>query len=197
LLLISQAGCPWPWSLVDFPSKWLTLALRFLAGADISPAAHAGSQATAPIIGLVGPITLCSRCLAGRGFTRQFDCRRRSFARWQALGSVSRSRDDYPALAEATIAGHPPGSSAGGERPKFGVLVDDQHMLVKFAGRGGTGDVVARRWCDLLILEGIALQVGTSHGIPAAHTNVIATPTMRFWKASDLIARGCAGGSQS
>src|SRR5271155_3133612 len=61
-----------------------------------------------------------------------------SFARWQALGRVSRSRDDYPALAEATILGHPPGSSAGGERPKFGVLVDDHHMLVKFAGRGGT-----------------------------------------------------------
>jgi hypothetical protein len=36
--------------------------------------------------------------------------------------------------------------------------------------------VVARRWCDLLILEGIALQVVASQGIPAAHTNVIETP---------------------
>jgi hypothetical protein len=68
-----------------------------------------------------------------------------SFARWQALAPVSRSRDDYPALAEATIAGHPPGSPAGGERPKFGALVDDRHRLVKFAGRGGMSDVVARR----------------------------------------------------
>ena len=33
-----------------------------------------------------------------------------SFARWQALESVSRTRNDYHALAEATIAGHPPGS---------------------------------------------------------------------------------------
>src|SRR5215471_7453598 len=74
-----------------------------------------------------------------------------SFARWQELEPVSRSRDDYPALAEATIAGHPPGSSAGGERPKFGALVGTQHRLLKFAGRGGISDAVARRWCDLLI----------------------------------------------
>src|SRR3990172_12589198 len=82
-----------------------------------------------------------------------------SFARWQALESVVRTRNDYPELAEATIAGRPPGSSAGGERPKFGVLVDDRHMLVKFAARGGAGDVVARRWCDLLVLEASALNV--------------------------------------
>jgi len=116
-----------------------------------------------------------------------------SFARWQALGPVSRSRDDYPALAEATIAGHPPGSSAGGERPKFGVLVDDHHMLVKFARRGGIGDVVARRWCDLLILEGIALQVVASHGIPAAHTNVIETPDYWFLESERFDRSGLRG----
>ncbi len=44
-----------------------------------------------------------------------------SFARWQALDSVAVTRSEYPTLADATIAGHPPGSSAGGERPKFGV----------------------------------------------------------------------------
>ena len=102
-----------------------------------------------------------------------------SFARWQQIELVSTGRDNYPTLAQATIAGHPPGSSAGGERPKFGVLVGNQHMLVKFAGRGGVGDMAARRWCDLLILEGIALQVVASHGIPAAHTNVI--ETLDYW----------------
>ncbi|MCK7494106.1 MAG: HipA domain-containing protein [Comamonadaceae bacterium] len=76
-----------------------------------------------------------------------------SFARWQALEPVHRTRDDYPALADATIAGRPPGSSAGGERPKFGVRVDGRQVLVKFAARGRTGDPVARRWCDLVILE--------------------------------------------
>ena len=116
-----------------------------------------------------------------------------SFARWQELRPVLRSRNDYPALAEATIAGHPPGSSAGGERPKFGVLVDDHHMLVKFAGRGGMGDAVARRWCDLLILEGMALQIVASHGIPAAPTNVIETPDYWFLESERFDRVGVRG----
>ena len=98
-----------------------------------------------------------------------------SFARWQALENEARTRHDYPGLAEATTAGLPPGSSAGGERPKFGVLVDGRHMLVKFAARGGAGDVVARRWCDLLVLEAIALNVVWSCGIRAAQTNIVET----------------------
>jgi hypothetical protein len=116
-----------------------------------------------------------------------------SFARWQGIELVSTSRDDYPALAQATIAGHPPGSSAGGERPKFGTLVGDQHMLVKFAGRGGIGDMAARRWCDLLILEGIALQVVASHGIPTANTNVIETPDYWFLESERFDRLGVRG----
>jgi len=96
-----------------------------------------------------------------------------SFARWQALDSPMVDRRDYPALAEAAIAGHPPGSSAGGERPKFGALVDGRHVLVKFAARGATGDVVARRWCDLLLLEALALDVIASRGMPAARAQLV------------------------
>jgi hypothetical protein len=96
-----------------------------------------------------------------------------SFARWQALETVVRTRHDYPELAVATIAGHPPGSSAGGERPKFGVFIDGRHVLVKFAARGGPGDVAARRWCDLLVLEALALNVVSSCGISAAPANSV------------------------
>jgi len=116
-----------------------------------------------------------------------------SFARWQALESAPRTRNDYPALADATIAGHPPSSSAGGERPKFGVPVDGRHMLVKFAARGGAGDVVARRWCDLLILEGIALEVVGSRGISAARTNVIETPSHWFLESERFDRIGVRG----
>ena len=116
-----------------------------------------------------------------------------SFARWQALENVPRTRDDYPALADATIAGHPPGSSAGGERPKFGVRVDGRHMLVKFAARGGARDAAARRWCDLLILEGIALDVVGSRGIPAAHTSVIETPSHWFLESERFDRAGVRG----
>lgn len=116
-----------------------------------------------------------------------------SFARWQGIELVSTSRDDYPALAQATIAGYPPGSSAGGDRPKFGTLVGNQHMLVKFAGRRGVGDTAARRWCDLLILEGIALQVVASHGITAANTNVIETPDYWFLESERFDRLGVRG----
>ena len=103
-----------------------------------------------------------------------------SFARWQALEMIETTRNDYAALAAATMAGHPPGSSAGGERPKFGVLVEGRHLLVKFAARGGPGDVVARRWYDLLVLEALALTVASAHGIAAANTNIVETPTHCF-----------------
>jgi HipA-like protein len=116
-----------------------------------------------------------------------------SFARWQALERVVKTRNDYPALAEATIAGHPPGSSAGGERPKFGILVDGRHMLVKFAGRGGAADVVARRWCDLLMLEALALTVVSSHGISAAHTNIVETPSHCFLESERFDRVGVRG----
>lgn len=101
-----------------------------------------------------------------------------SFTRWQALDVVAGTREDYPELAEATIAGHPPSSSAGGERPKFGVFVEGRHRLVKFATR--STDPVARRWCDLLVLEALALDVVSSCGIAAAPAHVVETPSHWF-----------------
>jgi hypothetical protein len=103
-----------------------------------------------------------------------------SFARWQSLNVTSATRYDYPTLANATVAGRPPGSSAGGEQPKFGAFVDGRHCLVKFAARGGSTDVVARRWCDLLILENIALELISAHGIAAARTALVEAPSYWF-----------------
>jgi hypothetical protein len=103
-----------------------------------------------------------------------------SFARWQLLENRAVTRDQYPAIATATIEGHPPGSSAGGERPKFGVLAEGRHRLVKFAARGTATDVVARRWCDLLVLEALALDAVGSRGIAAATTAVVEAPTHWF-----------------
>ena len=116
-----------------------------------------------------------------------------SFARWQALDIPLRTRNDYPQLAEATIAGHPPGSSAGGERPKFGAFVDGRHVLVKFAARGGAGDVVARRWCDLLVLEALALSVVASRGVPAAQTSIIDTDSHCFLESERFDRVGIRG----
>ena len=117
-----------------------------------------------------------------------------SFARWQALPLNRHSRSDYPTLADATIAGHPPGSSAGGERPKFGVLAGERHLLVKFAARGP--DMAARRWCDLLVLESLALQVVADHGIATARTNIVESERYCFLESERfdrLGPRGRAG----
>lgn len=114
-----------------------------------------------------------------------------SFTRWQALDTVAHTRDDYPALAEATIAGHPPGSSAGGERPKFGVFVDGRHRLVKFAAR--STDAVAGRWCDLLVLEALALDVVSSRGIPAARAHVVERPSHWFLESERFDRVGARG----
>lgn len=116
-----------------------------------------------------------------------------SFARWQALEMAGTTRDDYPALAVATMAGHPPGSSAGGERPKFGVFVNGRHLLVKFAARGGSTDGVARRWCDLLLLEAHALSVVPAHGIAAATTAIVETPTHYFLESERFDRVGVRG----
>ena len=114
-----------------------------------------------------------------------------SFARWQALPLNSHARSDYPMLADATIAGHPPGSSAGGERPKFGVLAGERHLLVKFAARGP--DMAARRWCDLLVLESLALQVVTQHGIDGARTDFIESDRYCFLESERFDRIGARG----
>ncbi len=116
-----------------------------------------------------------------------------SFARWQALDMPSRTRGDYPDLAAATIAGHPPGSSAGGERPKFGAFVDGRHVLVKFAARGGPGDAVARRWCDLLVLEALALHVVSARGLPAAQTSMVDADSHYFLESERFDRVGIRG----
>ena len=75
----------------------------------------------------------------------------------------SRTRADYPSLATGALAGQP-GSSAGGEHPKFAVYTEDRHLLVKFASGDGAA---ADRWRDLLICEHLALEVLREAGVPA------------------------------
>lgn len=61
----------------------------------------------------------------------------------------------YPILAAAASIGDIPGSSAGGEQPKFCAYTEHGHVLVKFS----IGDInpVTERWRDLLLAEHLAL----------------------------------------
>nr|MBL8411844.1 type II toxin-antitoxin system HipA family toxin YjjJ [Dechloromonas sp.] len=64
---------------------------------------------------------------------------------------------DYPALARAAGAGEAPGSSAGGEQPKFCAYTEHGHVLVKFSAPDD--NPVSERWRDLLLAEHLALSV--------------------------------------
>lgn len=64
---------------------------------------------------------------------------------------------DYPALALAAGAGEVPGSSAGGEQPKFCTYTERGHVLVKFSAPDN--NPVSERWRDLLLAEHLALTV--------------------------------------
>ncbi len=81
--------------------------------------------------------------------------------------------DDYPALAENAMKGMVPGSSAGGEQPKFTAFCGDlsAHVIVKFSPRGD--DPVARRWRDILITEYHATEAIHAKNFPAAETRLI------------------------
>lgn len=86
---------------------------------------------------------------------------------------VAYNRADYPRLAEAVMSGEIPGSSAGGEQPKFTAYNGDfsAHVIVKFSPRGD--DAVARRWRDILITEYHAIEALHANGIPVAETRLI------------------------
>ncbi|HZD53114.1 MAG TPA: HipA domain-containing protein [Woeseiaceae bacterium] len=100
-----------------------------------------------------------------------------SIGRWSAHAPLAVTRDDYPALADAATAGDVPGSSAGGERPKFGVFADGRHVLVKYAASNGP---VAERWRDLLALEDLALAALRDAGNPAVNARLIDAAAHRF-----------------
>lgn len=63
----------------------------------------------------------------------------------------------YPALALAVSSGEVPGSSAGGEQPKFCTYTERGHVLVKFTALDD--NPISERWRDLLQAEHLALKV--------------------------------------
>jgi len=81
--------------------------------------------------------------------------------------------DDYPKLAEAAMDGSIPGSSAGGEQPKFTAFCKDlsAHVIVKFSPKGD--DATATRWQDILITEFHAAEAIHAYGYPAAETRLL------------------------
>lgn len=98
----------------------------------------------------------------------------------QALLRVRRSPapvspKDYSRLADRVMKGEAPGSSAGGEQPKFTAFNGDtrSHVIVKFSPRGE--NEIAQRWNDILITEYHAAEMIARPIFPAAKTGLFET----------------------
>ena len=89
---------------------------------------------------------------------------------------------EYTRLAQEAAHGEIPGSSAGGEQPKFTAyaLTEDgpRHVIVKFSER--EEGPVTERWRDLLLAEHLALDTLRDAGILAAKTHVFDHGGQRF-----------------
>lgn len=95
---------------------------------------------------------------------------------YQLPGQLARAQSaaDYPQLAQQALQGTLPGSSAGGEQPKFccvtGTFPNVRSVIVKFSSAGSGPDDERTR--DLLLCEHLALQVLARAGLPAAASQV-------------------------
>jgi len=141
----------------------------------------------APQLGLTDDIRLwsdeqCLMALASGGIDMPgaFIVGDMTYQRWlqqpapQAISEAQKIAR-YPLMAQQALSGDEPGSSAGGEQPKFlcyaATANGDRHCLVKFTVARQSDN--AERWRDLLRAEHLALQHLLAAGLPAAHSQLI------------------------
>ncbi len=100
----------------------------------------------------------------------------------------------YNDLAIMAIEGEVPGSSAGGEQPKFTAIVEGPdgpyRVIVKFASRHSDE---GKRWADLLICENIASETLTNNGFNSAATRILQTENWTFLESARFDRTGLWG----
>jgi hypothetical protein len=102
----------------------------------------------------------------------------------------------YPERAAAAQRGEVFGSSAGGEQPKFLVIVHRPDgafvpVLVKFSA--SERSPVSERWADLLVCEHLASQILAAYGLPSVRTELWDAGGRRFLEV-ERFDRTHAGG---
>lgn len=101
----------------------------------------------------------------------------------------------YAELAQAAASGEIPGSSAGGEQPKFTAhaMTPDgaRHVIVKFSELEESP--VSERWRDLLLAEHLALETLREASIPAAKTRIFDHEGQRFLEIERFDRTGSLG----
>lgn len=104
----------------------------------------------------------------------------------------------YARLAAAALTDGVPGSSAGGEFPKFPALRerggDLRHVLVKFSGDDDSPGT--RRWSDLLVCEHLAARALSDHlGVATARTRIVQAAGRTFLEVERFDRHGARGRS--
>ena len=98
----------------------------------------------------------------------------------------------YPFEVERAITDGSPGSSAGGEQPKFVVILDDtRNLIVKFSPP--MEELNGRRWADLLACEHIAMDTLNDNAIPAATSTIFDAGGRRYLEVDRFDRKGRAG----
>ncbi len=103
--------------------------------------------------------------------------------------------DTYRQLAADAARGELPGSSAGGEQPKFSAYAETpdgpRHVLVKFTSPGD--NEITARWRDLLLAEHLALQTLREANVPAVATRLMDAGGQRFLEVERFDREGESG----
>ena len=101
----------------------------------------------------------------------------------------------YASLAMGASQGEAPGSSAGGEQPKFTAYADTgngpKHVIVKFSEK--LDSPVSQRWRDLLLAEHLALTTLRQAGVAAAQSAVVNFESQRFLEVERFDRVGSLG----
>lgn len=109
--------------------------------------------------------------------------------------TAGQKAEEYARLAFGAARGELPGSSAGGEQPKFTAFAmtpaGARHVIVKFSER--EEGPVSERWRDLLLAEHLALWTLREAGIPAATTQIFDHGGQRFLEVERFDRAGKLG----
>ena len=101
----------------------------------------------------------------------------------------------YASLAVGAAAGESPGSSAGGEQPKFTAYVESagmaKHVIVKFSEQQISPN--SSRWRDLLLAEHLALETLRGANLNAAESFIYDHQGQRFLEVERFDRVGTLG----
>lgn len=190
-LQVHSFGLPW-WLLDMLPQGYLgrAYAARYAASLGLPPSLNTWSDSHALRALLVHGHDMVGNLLLGPIAREKFIAMAEPTALTMANKPVA-----YASLAIAAAQGESPGSSAGGEQPKFTAYAPTDagpaHVLVKFSEL--PDNPVSQRWRDLLMAEHLALSTLRQAGVSASPSEVIDHLGQRFLEVARFDREGAMG----